>query len=84
MACLIVSDQIRVQMDAQDVAVPADHVIRGNSYMGQSSALQRPDMSRMRLAAMLRRSAPRSDDEPRLSWSAMLNARIANCANGNG
>jgi hypothetical protein len=84
MSCLIVSDQIRVQMDAHDVAVPASDVVRGGSYMGQNSALQRPDMSRMRLAAMLRRSGSTQADEPRLSWATMLNSRISNCANSNG
>jgi len=83
MSCLIVSDQIRVQMDAEDVAVPADAVLHHGRYMGENSALQRPDMSRMRLAAMLRRNASDRNDEPRLSWATMLNSRISNCANSN-
>lgn len=83
MNCLIVSDQIRVQMDNKDMAVPADEVTgRG---MGTPSALQRPDMSRMRLAAMLRRSGARSTiDGARLTWNVMLNRCVAECANSNG
>jgi hypothetical protein len=84
MSCLIVSDQIRVQMNAHDVAVPASDVVRSGTYMGENSALQRPDMSRMRLAAMLRRTGTTHADTPRLSWSVMLNSRISNCANSTG
>jgi hypothetical protein len=83
MNCLIVSDQIRVQMDNKDMAVPADEVTgRG---MSTPSALQTPDMSRMRLAAMLRRSgAGKTIDGARLTWNVMLNRCVAECANSNG
>lgn len=83
MSCLIVSDQIRVQLDNKDMAVPADEVTgRG---MSTPSALQRPDMSRMRLAAMLRRSGARSTiDGARLTWNVMLSRCVAQCANSNG
>ncbi|MBI2233795.1 MAG: hypothetical protein HYU57_02120 [Micavibrio aeruginosavorus] len=56
MACLIVTDQIRVQLNNSDVAVPVEDVIAPGSLAAQRSALQRPDMNRMRLAAMLRRT----------------------------
>jgi hypothetical protein len=82
MACLIVSDQIRVQMDNRDMAVPAEEVT-SHSPTTQRSALQRPDMSRMRLAAMLRRTAKPSTDGARLTWATMLNRCVAECANGN-
>ena len=81
MACLIVSDQIRVQMDNRDMAVPAEEVTSHSP--SQRSALQTPDMSRMRLAAMLRRTAKPSADGARLTWATMLNRCVAECANGN-
>jgi hypothetical protein len=84
MACLIVSDQIRVQLNNSDVAVPVEEVVAPGSLAAQRSALQRPDMSRMRLAAMLRRSGPRTQDGARLTWATMLNRRMAECANSNG
>lgn len=83
MPCLIVSDQIRIQMDNRDMAVPAEEVT-GRTLASQPSALQRPDMSRMRLAAMLRRSGARSKiDGARLTWNVMLGRCVAECANSN-
>ena len=81
MACLIVSDQIRVQMNNDDMAVPASDIVSHSATMPRS-ALQYPDMSRMRLAAMLRRKSTPAPSG-RLSWAAMLNGRIASCANAN-
>lgn len=83
MSCLIVSDLIRVQLNNLDVAVPVEHVIAPGSAAAARSALQRPDMSRMRLAAMLRRSGTGSADGVRLTWATMLNRRMAECANSN-
>ncbi len=84
MSCLIVSDLIRVQLNNLDVAVPVEHVIAPGSIAAARSALQRPDMNRMRLAAMLRRSGTRTGvDGMRLTWASMLNSRMANCANSN-
>lgn len=84
MTCLIVSDQIRVQLYSRDVAVPAEEVTApGGSPVNHRSALQRPDMSRLRLAAMLRRSGLKSSGDHRLSWAAMLNPRMEGCANSN-
>lgn len=82
MTCLIVSDQIRVQMNNRDMAVPAEEVT-SHSPASQPSALQRPDMSRMRLAAMLRRKATPKTDGARLTWATMLNRCVAQCANAN-
>lgn len=80
MACLIVSDQIRVQMNNQDMAVPADEITSSTP----SSALQRPDMSRMRLSAMLRRNRRNENSEgSRMTWTVVLNSRMAECANSN-
>ncbi|MDB5492152.1 MAG: hypothetical protein JWO78_2001 [Micavibrio sp.] len=85
MNCLIVSDQIRVQMDNRDMAVSADEVTGRGMPTPGASALQRPDMNRMRLAAMLRRSGTRSNiDGARLTWNVMLNRCVAECANSNG
>lgn len=85
MNCLIVSDQIRVQMNNEDMAVPAEQVMSPAAMVAARSALQRPDMSRMRLAAMLRRGQRNgAATDARLSWSTMLGSRIANCANSNG
>lgn len=83
MTCLIVSDQIRVQLYSQDVAVPAEEVISPSSPVAQRSALQRPDMSRLRLASMLRRSGNKAADGARLTWAAMLSRRMEECANSN-
>lgn len=87
MACLIVSDLVRVQMNNLDMAVPAEHVVAPGSIAAARSALQCPDMSRMRLAAMLRRSgkggANNTNDTVRLTWATMLNRRKAECANSN-
>ena len=83
MNCLIVSDQIRVQMDNRDMAVPAEEVT-SHGPAAQRSALQRPDMSRMRLAAMLRRTTKRDVvNASRLTWNVMLNRCVAECANSN-
>lgn len=82
MTCLIVSDQIRVQLDNADVAVPAKEVISPSSY--NHSSHQKPDIHRLRLASMLRRSPTAgAEDGARLTWSTMLNRRMAECANGN-
>ena len=83
MACLIVTDQIRIRIDSNDVAIPANEVNAYGNMPGQKSALQRPDMSRMRLAAMLRQNRKSNADEPRVSWAAMLSPRMAGCANSN-
>ena len=83
MTCLIVSDQIRVQLYSRDVAVPAEEVISPPHSDGQRSALQRPDMSRLRLASMLRRSRNKAVEGARLTWASMLNRRMEECANGN-
>lgn len=83
MSCLIVSDQIRVQLNDRDVALPADEVVSSGKYTGQNSALQHPEMSRMRLSAMLRRSGAAQVDGARLTWSTMLGRRMAECANSN-
>lgn len=83
MSCLIVSDQIRVQLNDRDVALPVDEVVSSGKYAGQNSALQRPEMSRMRLSAMLRRSGAAQVDGGRLTWSTMLGRRMAECANSN-
>lgn len=85
MSCLIVSDLIRVQLNNLDVAVPVEHVIAPGSIAAGRSALQRPDMNRMRLAAMLRRTrgAPPSVNGARLTWATMLGRRMEECANSN-
>ncbi len=83
MTCLIVSDQIRVQLYNRDVAVPAEEVTSPDSLVTQRSALQRPDMSRLRLASMLRRSGGKAVNGARLTWAAMLNHRMEECANSN-
>lgn len=85
MACLIVTDQIRVQLNNSDVAVPVEDVIAPGSLAAQRSALQRPDMNRMRLAAMLRRtrSVPSAVHGVRLTWATMLGRRMEECANSN-
>lgn len=82
MSCLIVSDQIRVQLNAVDVALPVDEVTSYDPY-GRTSSIQRPDMSRMRLRAMLRRSVKPTTDGARLTWATMLNRRKSECANSN-
>lgn len=83
MSCLIVSDQIRIQMHNRDMAVTAEDVTSANSITAQRSALQRPDMSRLRLSVLLRRSRRRAPDATRLTWNAVLGRRMADCANGN-
>ncbi|HEY8190292.1 MAG TPA: hypothetical protein VIF12_06370 [Micavibrio sp.] len=83
MTCLIVSDQIRVQLYSRDVAVPAEEVTSSSPLASQRSALQRPDMSRLRLASMLRRSSSKAANGARLTWAAMLNRRMEECANSN-
>ena len=83
MACLIISDQIRVQLNNDDVAVPAEFVVAPSTFAAAGSALQRPDMSRMRLASMLRRSGLRNSIGARLTWASLLGSRMATCANSN-
>ncbi len=83
MSCLIVSDQVRIQLNSRDLAVTAEDVTSSNTIAAQRSALQRPDMSRLRLAVLLRRSRRRAPDATRLTWNVVLNRRMADCANGN-
>lgn len=83
MSCMIVSDQIRIQLNNRDLAVSAEDVTSSNTIAAQRSALQRPDMSRLRLSVLLRRSRRRAPDATRLTWNVVLNRRMADCANAN-
>lgn len=83
MSCLIVSDQIRIQLNSRDLAVTAEDVTSSNNLSAQRSALQRPDMSRLRLSTLLRRSRRRAPDATRLTWTLVLGRRMADCANSN-
>ncbi len=83
MSCLIVSDQIRIQLNSRDLAVTAEDVTSSNTIAAQRSALQRPDMSRLRLSVLLRRSRRKAPDATRLTWNVVLNRRMAECANTN-
>lgn len=83
MSCLIVSDQVRIQLNSRDLAVTAEDVTSSNTIAAQRSALQRPDMSRLRLSVLLRRSRRKAPDATRLTWTMVLSRRMAECANTN-
>ena len=74
MNCVVISEKIDPVMSRQD-AVPT-------AYSG--SALQRPDISRARLDALLRRQMPARDGADRRTfWTAFLSHYAASRANAN-
>lgn len=78
MACTITSDKIEILMNNKDLTNRAP-------LTGYRSALQNPDLSRVQLAALLRRNDRPGERRKRKNlWSSFTDNQLGQHANSNG